>query len=67
MPEGTLLGVSHITTPDYVMIVGYLDQTQVNLAADDYGGELDPHGADEVSISFWACDCPLILLRFSDG
>ncbi|KZT63549.1 hypothetical protein DAEQUDRAFT_770517 [Daedalea quercina L-15889] len=46
MPDGTLLGVQHITTPDYVMIVGYIDQTQVNLAADDYGGELDPHGAD---------------------
>lgn len=30
------------------MIVGFLDQTKVNLAADDYGGELDPHGADEV-------------------
>lgn len=48
MPAGTLLGVSHITTPDYVMIVGFLDQTKVNLAASDYGGELDPHGADEV-------------------
>ncbi|KAI0733375.1 hypothetical protein C8Q72DRAFT_637017 [Fomitopsis betulina] len=48
MPAGTLLGVSHITTPDYIMIVGFLDQTKVNLAADDYGGELDPHGADEL-------------------
>jgi len=48
MPDGTLKGVQHITTPDYVMIVGFLDQTQVNLAASDYGGELDPHGADEM-------------------
>lgn len=49
MPDGALLGVQHITTDDYVMIVGFIDQTQVNLNADDYGGELDPHGADLVS------------------
>ncbi|KAH9938661.1 uncharacterized protein B0H18DRAFT_866217 [Fomitopsis serialis] len=48
MPEGTLQGLQHITTPDYIMIVGFLDQTKVNLAASDYGGELDPHGADEL-------------------
>ncbi|KAH9843802.1 uncharacterized protein C8Q71DRAFT_719500 [Rhodofomes roseus] len=48
MPAGTLQGVQHITTPDYIMIVGFIDQTQVNLAASDYGGELDPHGADEL-------------------
>ncbi|KAH9830372.1 uncharacterized protein C8Q71DRAFT_787118 [Rhodofomes roseus] len=46
MPDGTLQGVSVIRTPDYVMYAGFLDQVQVNLAADDYGGELDPHGAD---------------------
>ncbi|KZT74439.1 hypothetical protein DAEQUDRAFT_761294 [Daedalea quercina L-15889] len=48
MPAGTLLGVQHITTPDYIMIVGFIDQTQVNLNANDSGGELDPHGADEL-------------------
>ncbi|EPS93600.1 hypothetical protein FOMPIDRAFT_1084629, partial [Fomitopsis schrenkii] len=46
IPDSALLGVQHITTDDYVMIVGFIDQTQVNLQADDYGGELDPHGAD---------------------
>jgi hypothetical protein len=28
-------------------VVGLIDQTKVNVLADDYGGELDPHGADE--------------------
>jgi hypothetical protein len=32
-------------TPDYVQVVGFIDQTKINLAADDTGGELDPHGA----------------------
>lgn len=35
-----------MTTPDYVQVVGFIDQTLIDLAADDYGGELDPHGAD---------------------
>lgn len=36
-------------TPDYVQVVGFIDQTQINLQSDDTGGELDPHGADLVS------------------
>lgn len=35
-------------TPDYIQVVGFIDQTKINLAADDFGGELDPHGADFV-------------------
>ena len=37
-----------IKTPDYIQIAGFIDQTQINLTPDDYGGELDPHGADLV-------------------
>jgi len=33
-------------TPDYVQVVGFIDQRFINLKPDDYGGELDPHGAD---------------------
>jgi hypothetical protein len=33
-------------TPDYVQVVGFIDQTQINLVSNDTGGELDPHGAD---------------------
>jgi hypothetical protein len=27
-------------TPDYVQVVGFIDQTKINLQADDSGGEL---------------------------
>ena len=33
-------------TPDYIQVVGFIDQTLINIQAGDYGGELDPHGAD---------------------
>ncbi|KAF9007179.1 hypothetical protein BDQ17DRAFT_1398614 [Cyathus striatus] len=46
IPRGALTGVQWIRTPDYVAVIGYLDQTKVNIAAGDYGGEMDPHGAD---------------------
>ena len=36
-------------TPDYLQAVGFIDQTKINLQQGDYGGELDPHGADLVS------------------
>jgi len=46
IPEGTLKGLQLTKTPDYIQIVGFIDQTKINLADGDYGGELDPHGAD---------------------
>ncbi|KIJ13179.1 hypothetical protein PAXINDRAFT_170792 [Paxillus involutus ATCC 200175] len=46
IPQGALQGVQLLKTSAYIQITGYLDQVQVNMAADDYGGELDPHGAD---------------------
>ncbi|KAJ6486892.1 hypothetical protein C8R45DRAFT_828078 [Mycena sanguinolenta] len=45
-PPGALQGVQFTRTPDYVQVVGFIDQTLVNLRPDDSGGELDPHGAD---------------------
>jgi hypothetical protein len=36
-------------TPDYLQVVGYIDQTAIDIAANDTGGEMDPHGADAVS------------------
>lgn len=39
LPEGTLQGVQFTKTPGYVQVVGFLDQTQIGLQADDYGGE----------------------------
>ncbi|KZV67342.1 hypothetical protein PENSPDRAFT_676782 [Peniophora sp. CONT] len=46
MPAGTLLGAQLLKAPDYVQITGLIDQTKINIAAGDYGGELDPHGQD---------------------
>ncbi|MBW0488269.1 hypothetical protein O181_027984 [Austropuccinia psidii MF-1] len=33
-------------TPSYIQIVGHIDQTTLNIQANDTGGEADPHGAD---------------------
>ncbi|KAL0060900.1 hypothetical protein AAF712_012293 [Marasmius tenuissimus] len=46
IPRGALQGVQFMKTPDYVQVVGFIDQTQINMQADDWGGEMDPHGAD---------------------
>jgi hypothetical protein len=35
-------------TPAYVQVVGFIDQAQINIEIADYGGEMDPHGADLV-------------------
>lgn len=49
IPAGALQGVQFMKTPDYVQVVGFIDQTFINMQSDDSGGELDPHGADLVS------------------
>jgi len=46
IPAGAIKGLQYLTTPDYIQIVGFMDQTDLNLAPGDFGGELDPHGAD---------------------
>jgi hypothetical protein len=46
IPEGTIKGIQWMRTPDYIQIAAFIDQTKLNIPADDYGGELDPHGAD---------------------
>ena len=49
IPAGALQGVQWMKTPDYVQAVGYIDQTFINILRGDWGGEMDPHGADLVS------------------
>jgi hypothetical protein len=34
-------------TKDYVQVTGHIKQDFINIKADDSGGELDPHGADQ--------------------
>jgi hypothetical protein len=46
MVPGTITGAQFMRTSAYIQITGTFDQTGVGLASDDYGGELDPHGAD---------------------
>lgn len=48
IPAGALKGVQFIKTPDYVQVVGFVDQSKINIQTDDFGGEMDPHGADLV-------------------
>jgi hypothetical protein len=48
IPAGALTGLQFLKTPDCIQIVGFIDQTKVNIANGDYGGEMDPHGADLV-------------------
>jgi len=46
IPESALQGVQFMRTPDYVQVVGFIDQAQINIPIADFGGEMDPHGAD---------------------
>jgi len=46
IPAGALRGVQFMKTPDYVQVVGFIDQSLINIKPGDTGGELDPHGAD---------------------
>jgi len=53
IPAGALTGVQYVKSPDYVQVVGFIDQTKINILAGDYGGEMDPHGADLVGVCFF--------------
>ncbi|PVF94361.1 hypothetical protein CPB86DRAFT_682410, partial [Serendipita vermifera] len=48
IPAGALKGVQFIKTPDYVQVTGLIDQSLINIAPNDDGGEMDPHGADQL-------------------
>ncbi|KAJ7645132.1 hypothetical protein DFH06DRAFT_1096854 [Mycena polygramma] len=45
IPDGTFTGLSFLKTDFYVQIFGFGDFTRLNIAPNDAGGELDPHGA----------------------
>ena len=46
IPRDALQGVQFMRTPAYAQVVGFIDQSKINIKSDDYGGEMDPHGAD---------------------
>ncbi|GAA6024978.1 hypothetical protein JCM8202_002172 [Rhodotorula sphaerocarpa] len=47
IPQGALQGVQFIRTPHYVQVVGFINQVDIDMMEGDYGGEMDPHGADQ--------------------
>jgi hypothetical protein len=67
-PRGALKGVLFVQTPDYIALSGFVDQAMINIQAGDYGGEMDPHGADLVYTSIFFCRfTPFLLLFYSVG
>ncbi len=38
IPKGAITGAQWLYAKSYVQVVGYIDQTRVNLLASDYGG-----------------------------
>lgn len=50
IPAGALTGVQYLKTPDFVQVVGFIDQEKINMLRNDSGGEMDPHGADLVCL-----------------
>ncbi|KAF7979906.1 hypothetical protein HWV62_40300 [Athelia sp. TMB] len=43
---GSITAAQFMKTSAYIQVTGLFDQTGINLNSADYGGELDPHGAD---------------------
>ncbi|ORY27102.1 hypothetical protein BCR39DRAFT_589357 [Naematelia encephala] len=60
LPPGAFTAVQFIRTDAYIQITGWVNQTAFNLAPNDTGGELDPHGADQLGN-------PLGGLAYSNG
>jgi hypothetical protein len=58
IPGGTLTGVQLLKAPAYILVAGTIIQANVNINPSDGGGEMDPHGADEVCTR-------LVLLHFT--
>ncbi|KAL7412552.1 hypothetical protein BDY24DRAFT_363153 [Mrakia frigida] len=48
IPDGTIYSAHFIKTPLYVQIQGFFDGTKINIPYGDSGGELDPHGAENL-------------------
>lgn len=51
IPAGSLSGVQFLKAPAYLLVTGHIKQENVNIPSDDDGGELDPHGDDQVCCS----------------
>lgn len=71
IPGGTITGVQVLNNANYMQIVAFMSQVNININPQDFGGELDPHGQDLVRCIRGAWEsCPLIVCpkeRKSDG
>jgi len=47
IPPGAVYAAQFIQTETYIQVTGRMDQTQFDIQAGDYGGEMDPIGADQ--------------------
>jgi len=47
IPSGAITGAQLLYAKNYIQLVGYIDQQEINLWSGDEGGELDPHGFDK--------------------
>ncbi|KAF7970700.1 hypothetical protein HWV62_23238 [Athelia sp. TMB] len=48
IPAGSITAAQFMRTSAYIQVTGLFNQTGIGLQHDDSGGELDPHGADEL-------------------
>jgi len=46
IPNGTFTGIQVLNNVNYMQIIAFTNQVNININAQDYGGELDPHGQD---------------------
>jgi hypothetical protein len=46
IPNGTFTGIQVLNNANYMQIVAFVNQENININAQDFGGELDPHGQD---------------------
>jgi len=46
VPPNTITGIQVLNTADYIQIVAFINQVNVNMQVGDYGGELDCGGQD---------------------
>ena len=51
IPDSALTGLQLLVSPSGLTLNGFLsNQSLINMAEGDYGGEMDPHGADLVCL-----------------
>ena len=63
IPPGTIQGIQVLRNPNYIQIVAFINQVNINIQAADFGGELDGWGQDEVRILGASC---VRMLRLTD-